>query len=119
MIRRKIVNRLAPSEAAASSTSWSISASTGCTVRTMNGSVTNRNATKTAIRVLAMSTPSGLFGPYSDSSTRPATIVGSANGMSMSTSRTRLPKNRSRTSTQAISVPITTLTSVTASECRR
>ena len=60
-----------------------------------------------------MSTPSGLSGPYSDSSTRPATIVGSANGMSISTSSARLPKNRSRTSTQAISVPMTTLTTVT------
>ena len=42
-------------------------------------------------------------------------MVGSANGMSMSTSRTRLPKNWSRTSTQAISVPITTFTTVTMS----
>ena len=48
MTRRKVVNRLAPSEAAASSTSRSSSASTGCTVRTTNGSVTNRKARKTA-----------------------------------------------------------------------
>ena len=40
MIRRKTVTRLAPSEAAASSTSASSSSSTGCTVRTTNGSVT-------------------------------------------------------------------------------
>ena len=38
-------------------------------------------------------------------------MVGSANGMSMTTSSTRLPTNRSRTSTQAIAVPITTSTS--------
>ena len=35
----------------------------------------------------------------------PATIVGSANGRSMSALTTRLPGNSSRTSTQAISVP--------------
>ncbi len=38
---------LAPSDAAASSTSRSISSSTGCTARTTNGSVTNANATAT------------------------------------------------------------------------
>ena len=63
MTRRKVVNRLAPSDAAASSTSRSSSASTGWTVRTTNGSVTNRNARKTAGRVLAMSMPSGLSCP--------------------------------------------------------
>ena len=51
MIRRKMVSRLAPSEAAASSTSCSSSSSTGCTVRTMNGSVTNASASKTAFSV--------------------------------------------------------------------
>ena len=61
--RRKIVNRLAPSDAAASSASRSSSASTGWTVRTTNGSVTNRNASITAGRVLAMSIPSGLSRP--------------------------------------------------------
>ena len=63
MMRRKVVNRLAPSDAAASSTSRSSSASTGCTVRTTNGSVTNRKARNTAGRVLATSMPSGLSGP--------------------------------------------------------
>ena len=57
MISRKMVNRLAPSEAAASSTSGSISSSTGCTVRTTNGSVTNRKASVTAVGVLAQLTP--------------------------------------------------------------
>ncbi|CPU65183.1 Uncharacterised protein [Mycobacteroides abscessus] len=113
--RRKVVARVAPSDAAASSTSRSSSASTGCTLRTTKGSVTNRNARKTAARVFATSIPSGPDGPYSASSTRPATIVGSANGMSMSTSRSRLPGNRSRTRTHATSVPMTTLTAVTAS----
>ena len=71
MTSRKVVNRLAPSDAAASSTSGSSSSSTGCTVRTMNGSVTNKKARNTATRVLAQLTPSGLDGPYRLSSTRP------------------------------------------------
>src|SRR6478609_5257660 len=40
-------------------------------------------------------------------------MVGSANGMSISTSSTDLPQKRSRTRTQAMSGPITTLTAVT------
>ena len=51
--------------------------------------------------------PNGLSGPYSASSVRPATIVGSANGRSISALTIRLPGNSSRTSTQATSVPIT------------
>ena len=51
MIRRKIVQRRAPSDAAASSISRSSSISTGCTVRTTNGSVTNSSASTTAERV--------------------------------------------------------------------
>ena len=61
--RRNVVKRLAPNEAAASSTSGSSSARTGCTVRTTNGSVTNRNARVTARGVLATSIPTGLSGP--------------------------------------------------------
>ena len=53
------------------------------------------------------------MGPYSASSTRPATIVGIANGTSMITLRIDLPQNRSRTSTQAMIVPITMLITVT------
>ena len=49
------------------------------------------------------------LGPVQRSSTRPATIVGSANGRSISVSTTRLPGNSSRTSTHAISVPITSV----------
>ena len=70
----------------ASSTSDSISSRTGCTVRTMNGSVTNRKAKNTAIGVLDWLTPSGPDGPYRLRSTSPATMVGSASGMSMTTS---------------------------------
>ena len=61
--RRNVVSRLAPSDAAASSTSRSSVSSTGWTVRTTNGSVTNASARKTAYRVLAAWMPSGDFGP--------------------------------------------------------
>ena len=52
-----------------------------------------------------MSMPAGPPLPYSASSTTPATIVGSANGRSISAFTTPLPGNSSRTSTHAISVP--------------
>src|SRR5581483_1475182 len=45
--------------------------------------------------------------------TRPATIVGSANGRSITAFTSDLPRNRSRTSTHAINVPKTALTSAT------
>ena len=61
----------------------------------------------------------GLCGPYRLSRTTPATIVGSANGMSMMTSTNRLPGKSSRTSTQAIRVPMTALTNATPSELSR
>ena len=57
--------------------------------------------------------PTGLFGPYRASSVSPATIVGSANGRSMSALTKRLPRNSSRTSTQAMTVPITALIAAT------
>ena len=63
MIRRKMVNRLAPSEAAASSTSASSSSRTGCTVRTTKGSVTKASARVTAFSVNAQCSPIGLLGP--------------------------------------------------------
>ena len=50
-MRRKIVSRFAPSDAAASSISRSSSISTGCTVRTTNGSVTKSSAIRTPQRV--------------------------------------------------------------------
>ena len=64
------------------------------------------------MRVYATFTPSGLCGPYSAMIVRPATIVGSANGRSTSASTTPMPGKRSRTSTQAISVPMTAFTTV-------
>src|SRR6266511_5454093 len=45
----------------------------------------------------------------------PATIGGSANGRAMSALTTRLPGNSSRTSTQAMTVPTTTLIATTTS----
>ena len=48
-----------------------------------------------------------------------ATIVGSANGRSMSALTTRLPGNSSRTSTHAMSVPMTALTSATTADASR
>jgi hypothetical protein len=96
--------------------SRSSSRSTGCTVRTTNGRVTNSRATTTPARVYARLTPSGLRGPYRASSTRPATIVGKANGRSMSPSTSRLPGKSSRTRTQAVRVPITRLINATPNE---
>ena len=46
-------------------------------------------------------------------------MVGSANGMSMTNSTTRLPGNLSRTSTQAIRVPITALMTRTIERASR
>src|SRR5688572_1740961 len=60
--------------------------------------------------------PIGAPGLESASSVSPATMVGSANGRSMRALTIRLPRNSSRTSTQAISVPVTTFTTTTASE---
>ena len=51
MMRRKIVQPPAPSDAAASSASRSTSSSTGWTERTTNGSVTNASAMISAGRV--------------------------------------------------------------------
>src|SRR5215218_10018918 len=60
--------------------------------------------------------PTGLVLPYSASSVRPATIVGSANGRSISPLTNALPRNSSRTSTQAISTPITASMAATTIE---
>ncbi len=96
--------------------SRSSSMSTGCTVRTTNGNVTNSSATVIAVRVNAMFTCAGLRGPYSDNNTTPATIVGNANGRSMKSSTAPLPGKSSRTSTHAMIVPITRLNSATPTE---
>ena len=63
MIRRKTVKLLAPSERAASSISASSSSSTGWTVRTTKGRVTNSRAKRIAVLVKARWTPTGDFGP--------------------------------------------------------
>src|SRR4029453_16223738 len=57
--------------------------------------------------------PTGLALPYRASRVIPATIVGRAKGRSMRALTTRLPGNSSRTSTQAMTVPITTLPAAT------
>jgi hypothetical protein len=62
-MRRKVVAGEAPSECAACSSSGSSSWSSGCTVRTTNGSVTNIIASTIAVRVYATSTPTGDCGP--------------------------------------------------------
>ncbi len=85
-------------------------------MRTTNGRVTNSSASSTAVLVYATLTPIGPFGPYSASRVRPATIVGSANGRSMTMLRSVLPGNESRTSTHAITVPTTAFTPTTASD---
>ena len=55
----------------------------------------------------------GDFGPYSAIRTSPATIVGSANGRSITELTIDLPRKSSRTSTQAMRVPNTALISAT------
>src|SRR5919199_4814102 len=112
-MRRKTVSRPAPSEAAASSISTSSSSSVGCTVRTTKGSVTKSSASTTAPRVKATLTPTGLRGPYKATSVSPATIVGSANGRSISAFTSPCPTKRSRTSTHASTVPMTALIAAT------
>ena len=62
-IRRKSSSSHAPSERAASSISVSSSSSTGCTVRTTNGSVTKSSASTIAVRVNATLMPTGDCGP--------------------------------------------------------
>jgi hypothetical protein len=56
------------------------------------------------------------LGPYSASNTTLATMVGSANGRSITASTSRLPGKSSRTSTQATSIPKNTLIKVTPEE---
>src|SRR5581483_3005277 len=58
----------------------------------------------------------GLRGPYSASITTLATMVGNANGRSITASTSRLPGKLSRTSTQATSIPKKTLMTATAAE---
>src|SRR5215217_4788249 len=112
--RTKIVNLLAPREAPASSTSRSSSSSTGWTARTTNGNVTKTSATRIDYLVWARVMPRGLLLPYKAISTSPATMVGKANGTSMTRLNSCRPMKRSRTSTHATKVPSTVLTAVAA-----
>ena len=119
MIRRKTVKPPAPSEAAASSMSRSISISSGCTARTTKGRVTKQRATTIAARESAMSIPTGLLLPQSSIRIRLATIVGSAKGRSMIALTIDLPGKLSRTRSQATIVPKTALIATTISEQTR
>src|SRR5712692_178633 len=85
MMLRKVRNRPAPSVAATSSTSRSMCSSTGCSVRTTNGSPTKVSAITTPNGVKAPWKPSGTrkvpnqpFGAKRFDSVRPATAVGGA-----------------------------------------
>ena len=96
----KICRRVAPSEVAASSSSFSASSSTGCTVRTTNGKPTKISAITTPAGVKASLMPIGSrycpIQPLPASSAvkeMPATAVGSANGRSTSASTNFLPGN--------------------------
>ena len=62
-VNLKVVQVDAPSEAAASSTSRSVSMRTGCTDLTTKGSVTKSSATTRPQRVALRCTSIGLFGP--------------------------------------------------------
>ena len=119
-IRRNIVEPLAPSDAAASSMSRSSSSSTGCTERTTNGSVTNSSAT---------TMPSAGVGDVDAERAAAGRRARAASGRRRSwaarragrsaRSTVRLPRKRSRTSTHAMSVPMTALTATTTSEATR
>src|SRR4029453_17081766 len=63
--------------------------------------------------------PTGLLLPYRASRVMPATIVGRAKGRSMRALTTRLPGNWSRTSTQAMTVPMTTMPAATSRDTVR
>ncbi len=87
-------SRLAPRQAAASSTSRSRLSSTGSSVRTTNGKPMKTRTTTIPSREYAPWTPSGTsqrpYHPFWTSrleNTRPATAVGSANGKSTSESK--------------------------------
>src|SRR5438045_4049264 len=66
--------------------------------------------------VYVISTCKGLWGPYRAISVKPATIVGNANGRSITELTALFPKKLSRTSTQAMMVPQTLLMTTTTAE---
>ncbi len=81
--------------------------------------MTKQRATTIAVRVSAMSIPTGEFLPQSSIRIRLATIVGSAKGRSMIALRTGLPGKLSRTRSQATIVPKKALIAATISEQTR
>jgi|GEM_PF-3016020 hypothetical protein len=94
----KVCQRDAPRHAAASSSSFSISCSTGCTVRTTKGRPMKISATTMPAGRNASTMPSGSrycptqpLPASSAVSAMPATAVGSANGRSTSASTIFLP----------------------------
>ena len=81
--------------------------------------MTKQRATTIAVRVSAMSIPTGLLLPQSWIRIRLATIVGSAKGRSMIALMIDLPGKLSRTRSQATIVPKTALIATTISEQTR
>ena len=97
--RAKVCQRVAPRQVAASSSSFSASSSTGCTVRTTKGRPMKISAITTPLGLKASWMPSGSrywpIQPLPASkavSEMPATAVGKAKGKSTSASTTFLPK---------------------------
>ena len=107
MIRRKVVNGPAPSEAAASSMSRSSSSSTGCTARTTNGRVTNRQRQDDAGSGERDVDPHRAVGPVEGEQGDPGDDGRQREGRSITEFTIRLPGKLSLTSTQAIAVPVT------------
>ena len=117
MTRRSTWRRVAPREAAASSVSASSSASTGWTLRTQKGRVTKSSAAADAeAGARQVDVEAGCRRRRASSSVRPATIVGSAKGRSMTALTSALPRKSSRTSTKAMARPATELTTATMAE---
>ncbi|OQA28036.1 MAG: hypothetical protein BWY58_00624 [Chloroflexi bacterium ADurb.Bin344] len=97
---RKVCQRVAPRQVAASSNSFSASSSTGCTVRTTKGRPMKISAITTPLGLKANCMPWGSsrlpIQPLLASSAvseMPATAVGSANGRSTRASMIFLPGN--------------------------
>jgi len=118
----KLWNLEAPRVSAARSTSRSRSPSTGCSVRTTNGRLTNASATTMPSGVYATRIPSGSsscpiqpLGAYRAVRAMPATAVGSANGRSMMASNSRRPGKRWRVKAQAMMNPNTALIAAASS----
>ena len=95
--RQKIVQRVAPKVAPASSYSDDNSSRTGCTARTTNGKLTTTNANQIPNGVNAIlngnSLPIKPLGAYKVANATPITAVGKANGKSTTAFIKLLPTN--------------------------